>query len=196
MAPQSKTLLQAVTEDHQEIYTYYNEYLGNAHDSEAQGRWARQLTWELTRHAVGEEIIIFPLMEKHLGDQGKKLADEDRKDHQYIKERLYRLDELTPGTSEHASLLKDIMEHLKPHNDSEEQRDLPLLELALGLNNSEIAAASFTRTKKFVPTRSHPNAPNKPPFETFVALMEAPIDKLKDVFASFPSDEEIRQARN
>lgn len=45
------------------------------------------------------------------------------------------------------------MEHLKLHNDSEEQRDLPLLELALGLNNSEVAAASFTRTKKFVPTR-------------------------------------------
>lgn len=64
------------------IYISYNEYLGNAHDSEAQGRWARQLTWELARHAVGEEIIIFPLMEKHLGDQGKKLADEDRKDHQ------------------------------------------------------------------------------------------------------------------
>ncbi|KAF8810564.1 hypothetical protein BYT27DRAFT_7091551 [Phlegmacium glaucopus] len=196
MASQSKTLLHAVAEDHQEMYAYYNEYLGNAHDAEAQGRWARQLTWEVARHAVGEEIVVYPLMEKHLGEEGKKLADEDRKDHQYVKERLYTLEGLTPGTPEHASLLKDIMDHLKPHNENEEQRDLPLLEKVLGTDNSEKAAVSFTRTKKFVPTRPHPSAPNKPPFETLAGLMAAPVDKLKDAFATFPSDEEKREAKN
>ena len=45
------------------------------------------------------------------------------------------------------------MDHLRPHNDSEEQKDLPMLEKAIGIHDSKEAAASFTRTKKFVPTR-------------------------------------------
>ena len=37
---------------------------------------------------------------------------------------------------------------------------------------------------------SHPSAPNKPPFETLAGLMAAPMDKLKDIFSKFPSDQE------
>jgi len=64
------------------MYVYYDEYVKNQGNPDAQARWARQLTWELARHAVGEEIVVYPLMEKHLGAEGKKLADEDRADHQ------------------------------------------------------------------------------------------------------------------
>ena len=37
--------------------------------------------------------------------------------------------------------------------------------------------------------RAHPSAPNKPPFETIVGLMTAPLDKLLDAFAKFPTEE-------
>lgn len=66
------------------MYEYYDEYIRcvNAKDVDGASRWVRQLTWEVARHAVGEEIVVYPLMEKHMGDQGKKLADEDRDAHQ------------------------------------------------------------------------------------------------------------------
>lgn len=66
------------------MYEYYEEYnkAVDAKDNDAASRWARQLTWEVARHAAGEEIIVYPLMEKHLGEEGKKLADEDRAEHQ------------------------------------------------------------------------------------------------------------------
>jgi len=64
------------------MYEYYSNYVDSQGDPDAQARWARQFTWEVARHAVGEEIVIYPLMEKHLGEQGKKLADDDRADHQ------------------------------------------------------------------------------------------------------------------
>ncbi len=38
---------------------------------------------------------------------------------------------------------------------------------------------------KFI-SRAHPNAPNKPPFETVAGLMAAPLDKLRDLFEKFP----------
>ncbi|KAF8960821.1 HHE domain-containing protein [Flammula alnicola] len=194
MATHSMTLLEAVADDHQEMYTYYDQYLKNAGNNEAQERWARQFTWEVARHAVGEELVVYPLMEQHLGAQGKQLADKDREDHQKVKELLYQLESIAPGSQEHASLLKSVMERLRPHNDSEEKTDLPLLMKALSAEDSAHAVTSFKRTKKFAPTRTHPGAPDKPPFETLAGLLAAPVDKLKDMFAQFPTQEEKEAA--
>jgi hypothetical protein len=87
------------------------------------------------------------------------------------------------------------------------------LEKALGPEQSENVAKSFQRTKKFVPTRwvlvhfgihpdiltvcnrPHPNAPARPPYETFIGFLSAPIDKLKDYFSTFPSEEEQQEVR-
>jgi hypothetical protein len=66
------------------MYEYYDEYMRakDKSDIDAQSRWARQLTWEVARHAVGEEIVVYPLMEKHLGEKGLKLTNNDRAEHQ------------------------------------------------------------------------------------------------------------------
>ncbi len=134
--------------------------------------------------------------------------------YQQVKILLSKLETLSPGTAEHFAILKDIMDHLKPHNDSEEHTDLSLLEKAIGAEASEKAARSFSRTKMFAPTRSvqvqavgcnhylssiysaHPYAPDKPPFETLVGLLAAPIDKLKDAFSKFPTEEQKKAAKN
>lgn len=65
------------------MYEYHDQYkrARERGDVEAQTRWVNQLRWEIARHAVGEEIVVYPLMEKHLGDKGKKLADHDREEH-------------------------------------------------------------------------------------------------------------------
>ena len=65
------------------MYEYYDHYkkARDAGDVDKSERWARQLIWEVARHAVGEEIVVYPLMEQHLGEEGKRLADEDREAH-------------------------------------------------------------------------------------------------------------------
>ena len=68
-----------------------------------------------------------------------------------MKEQLYRLESLSPSTVEFQSLLEQTMGNLRVHCDSEEE-DLPLLEFLLGIEKSKEAAASFQRTKMFVPT--------------------------------------------
>lgn len=64
------------------MYEYYSYYQKSAGDADAQARWARQLTWEVARHAIGEELIVYPLMQELLGAEGKRMADEDRAQHQ------------------------------------------------------------------------------------------------------------------
>ncbi|EKM77816.1 hypothetical protein AGABI1DRAFT_115059 [Agaricus bisporus var. burnettii JB137-S8] len=192
---QARSLRDVITEDHREIMAYFDEYKKNQNDSSAQERWTNLFTWEVARHSVGEEIVVYPLMEKYLGAQGHDLAEGDRRDHQYVKERLYKLQGMAPGSKEHASLMQDIVDHLKSHIESEESQDLPALEKAIGPQESQRVAKSFERTKKFVPTRPHPSAPARPPYETFVGFLSAPIDKLKDYFSTFPTDEEKQEAR-
>ena len=89
-------------------------------------------------------------------------------------------------TSQFDSLLDQLMNELTKHMKDECDIDLPQLEKELGADSDSLAK-SFERTKMFVPTRSHPWAPDKPPFETVVGLMTAPLDKLQDIFRSFPS---------
>lgn len=85
----------------------------------------------------------------------------------------------------------------------EETEDIPKLEKTLSRDESAALARLFERTKMFVPTRfvrfaldlggsnfvssrAHPNAPDKPPFDSVVGLMTAPLDKLRDLFDKFP----------
>jgi hypothetical protein len=82
--------------------------------------------------------------------------------------------------------LKALMSDLAQHIKEEEAEDLPKLEDAISAEESEKLTKSFGRTKMFVPSRSHPSAPDKPPFETAVGLMTAPIDHLADLFRSWP----------
>jgi len=189
MASKQKSLTDAIKEDHQEMYEYHEYYKKSAGDADAQARWANQLRWEIARHAVGEEIIVYPLMEKHLGAEGLKLTDHDREEHQHVKEMLSTMESLTPGTGEYDKILERMMASLHHHNDDEEIKDLPLLEPHLGEDASKHAASQFSLTKKFVPTRAHPGAPNKPPFETFAGFLVAPMDMLKDAFTKFPTEE-------
>ncbi|KLO15214.1 hypothetical protein SCHPADRAFT_825155 [Schizopora paradoxa] len=212
-ATSSGPLTESIKDDHQEMYDYYDKYTeahaaGNEKDAIA---WANQLVWEVVRHAVGEEIVVYPLMEKHMGDEGKRLADEDRKEHHTVKQLLYdfeslRTSSVLPGKSneteiaeQQSTILKAVMDHLHKHNDSEEQNDLPYLEPKLGVEGSKKAAGDFKRTKKFAPTLPHPSAPDQPPFETVVGLMQAPIDKLLDLFKTFPSAElkaELKESKD
>lgn len=81
-------------------------------------------------------------------------------------------------------IFKDLQKHVK----DEEINDLPTLEKALTGDATADIAKSFERTKMFAPTRSHPNAPDKPPFETVAGLLEAPMDRLADIFRRFPDE--------
>lgn len=64
--------------------------------------------------------------------------------------------------------------------------DLSNLETCITADESKRLAASFDRTKHFVPTRAHPSAPDRPPYQTAVGLITAPLDYLQDLFRKWP----------
>jgi len=58
--------------------------------------------------------------------------------------------------------LKTVIQALDAHIKEEEAEDLPKLEEVLSKEDSEAAGREFHVTRQFVPTRSHPLAPDKP----------------------------------
>ncbi|KAF3154922.1 hypothetical protein TWF569_010543 [Orbilia oligospora] len=183
--PIMSALTDAIKRDHSVLNKYYEKIVGTD-DLDTQTRYQNLFTWELARHSIGEELVVYPAFEKHLGAKGKEMADKDREDHQKVKNVLYKFQSMKAQDPEFLKTFQDLFKDLKEHIKDEENNDLPALERQLDSDSSDGYARSFERTKLFVPTRSHPTAPDKPPFETVAGLMAAPLDKLMDVFRKFP----------
>ncbi|KAI1466877.1 hemerythrin HHE cation binding domain-containing protein [Daldinia caldariorum] len=181
---------QAIQQDHSELEEYYRRII-NSKDPDEQLRFQNAFIWELARHAIAEELVVYPVLEEAVAD-GKERADKDRDEHQKVKEQLYEFQKLRPGDPSFSPTLEALYKDLKQHIKEEEEQDLVKLEDALGLTRSKELSQKFEKTKMFTPTRSHPRAPNKPPFETVVGLMTAPIDKIRDLFTKFPDMESTK----
>ncbi|KAA8641975.1 hypothetical protein EYZ11_004264 [Aspergillus tanneri] len=173
-----------IKEDHREIEATYDRII-TSYDRDEQIRFQNLFTWELARHFVGEELIIYPAFEKHIPD-GASIADKNRKVHQRVKEQLKTFQTMDPTNPRYIPTIKTLMENLAPHIREEEDSQLGALENALSSHDSEHMSKSFNRTKIFVPSRAHPGAPSKPPFETVVGLLTAPVDQLADLFRKWP----------
>lgn len=177
-----------IKHDHAELEQCYNTIM-TAEDPSTQTRFQNLFVWELARHSIAEELVVYPAFEKYIPD-GKLMADKDRAEHQEVKNLLYDFQSMSPKDAKFIPTLQSLWSTLSKHIKEEERHDLPALEKHINSDRSMKMAKSFQTTKHFVPTRSHPSAPNKPPYETAVGLLTTPMDKLMDMFKRFPTEDE------
>ncbi|KAF1978810.1 HHE domain-containing protein [Bimuria novae-zelandiae CBS 107.79] len=182
------TVSEPIIHDHKELKQFYNEVVNNSNDHDHQDRYGNQFTWELARHSIAEELVIYPAFEKYLGQEGKNMAESDRKQHHQVKEHLKKFQNLKASHPDYVPELKSLWAILEKHIQEEEQNDLPKFEKVLSQHEeaSTKLAVNFQRVKAFIPTRSHPSAGENPYFESLAGLLAAPMDKLADLFRKFP----------
>lgn len=200
-----RTISEAIGNDHK-IIDSYAEKIKSSSTLQEKTEWRNQFTWALARHAVSEELTMYPAMEKHMGKEGTELTDVDRQQHQavsivdqyadptyihQVKEDLYKLQSMSPNDSQFMPLFDQLLHDLHTHIEHESNEDMPRLEKLLSREESRALANQFERTKIILPTRSHPSAPNKPYFENFAALLAAPIDRFADLLRAFPSESKL-----
>jgi len=190
----TRPLTASIISDHDELREYHSKYLDAKTDNDARNAWANQFRWKLAIHSVAEELIWYPAIERAFpGEEGKKMADKNRMEHQQVKEDLEQFEKLNINDPEFAMIFAKIFRELGPHLEDEEQNELPAFEEKISEEESASLAKQFERTKKMVPTRSHPMVPSKPPFETIAGMLSLPMDKLKDAFSSFPDASEVNK---
>ncbi|KAJ5360835.1 hypothetical protein N7517_010026 [Penicillium concentricum] len=162
-------ILPAIKHDHCELESHSHKILSSTNPDQ-QTRFQNQFVWELARHLIGEELVVYPAMITSLPDgQGLKTFQE-----------------LSSTDPRFLPTLKGLMRDLGIHARHEEDVDLPRLEELLSKDESVELTKSLDRVKIFIPSRAHPLAPTEPFFETAVGLLTAPIDMLADLFRKWP----------
>ncbi|KAJ5735312.1 uncharacterized protein N7483_000437 [Penicillium malachiteum] len=180
----SQRILPAIKNEHADLHSHSNKILISLNPDE-QTRYQNLFTWELARHIIGEELIIYPAIARHVHG-GNAISNRNRTEHQEIKEQLKMFQGLRSTDPRFAPTLEALIADLQTHTHREETEDLVSLEEVLSSEQSEALTGLLKRTRMFIPSRSHPLSPSKPPFETVVGLLTAPVDMVADLFRKWP----------
>ncbi|KAL2649338.1 hypothetical protein R1flu_017466 [Riccia fluitans] len=182
-------IIDKIKHDHRELEQYFENYKNatkQGDETEAR-KWFNQFVWEISRHSVSEELVMYPMLAS-LGDKGQQLADQSRADHHKIKEFLSELQK-TSDMNKFDEMMDAMFGNLKDHIKLEEKEDLTYLEQNTEASARETAGKTFALGKNIAPTNPHPEVPEKlVAVEAAVGLLIAPLDKLSDFFKPFPSN--------
>ncbi|KAK0755598.1 LOW QUALITY PROTEIN: hypothetical protein N5P37_011840 [Trichoderma harzianum] len=153
---------------------------GGLNDLDEQTRYQYLFDWEPALHSISEELVVYPVFEKNLTIMyDQQIAQKDRQGAAFSSSKSYPLKNLDfiPALK---NICSDLMQHIR------RREDLPKLEQAVSVEESQHLSNSFQRTKKFMPTHSRSSAPDMPPFKKEFRLLSAPLDNLMDAFKKFP----------
>lgn len=104
-----------------------------------------------------------------------------------MKSALYELDHMHAAQDGFEEQLDRVMTPLLHHMREEEDSILPQLAQSCWERELVELGDRFQSVKSKIPTHPHPYAPNRPPLETVVAYLTAPLDKAFDAMVrDFP----------
>ena len=134
---------------------------------------------ELVRHAVAEEMYIYPAMKKYL-PEGEKAVEHDIEEHKELEETMKRLEDVDVSTPEFEQALRKLEEILADHVQDEENDQFPELRRRIPHDELVELAGKVETAKKLAPTRPHPAAPNAELFHKLVGPGVGLVDRLRD----------------
>jgi uncharacterized membrane protein/hemerythrin superfamily protein len=148
-------------------------------DPTARRDQADQLIAELVRHAVAEEMHVYPAMREHLPD-GEQAVQHDLEEHQELETLLKELEGVDAADPQFLQVLGRVETTLADHIADEEGSHFPQLRAALPREELVALAAKVQAAKKAAPTRPHPAAPNSKLFHQLAGPGVGLVDRLRD----------------
>ncbi|OJF12804.1 hemerythrin domain-containing protein [Couchioplanes caeruleus] len=134
---------------------------------------------ELVRHAVAEEMYVYPAMRKHL-PEGDKAVEHDVEEHKELEEAMKKLEDLDVSGVEFEEALRRLEEILTDHVQDEESDQFPEMRRRIPREELTELAGKVETAKKLAPTRPHPGAPNNELFHKLVGPGVGLVDRLRD----------------
>jgi hemerythrin superfamily protein len=190
----NKPIEELIVADHKDIMSFYHEFDKTSKEEDAL-KWLRQFIWELARHSIAEELILYPVYKGKI-PQGESYWNKSMEEHRKIKVLLSEI-ESTSDISKIRSKMKEVIDSLNRHTDMEENEILPLVKKHVSEAERISYGNTFLRRKLIVPTRPHPSVPDSiPTIQSLVGLLVAPIDKFRDViFSNFPDQDTVNRIK-
>jgi hemerythrin superfamily protein len=164
MAEQQGDVIEILERDHREVEQMFSELetLRSASTDEARSRRKEltdQVTIELVRHSVAEEVLVYPQVERKVSAEE---AEHAREEHAEAEEVLHRLEKLDADDPAFDDELATLMAEIRHHIEDEEGQMFTHMRQAIDADELRKLGSRVEAFKKVAPTRPHPNVPNEP----------------------------------
>ena len=187
MAEQTgQDVVDVLSSDHDEFLALV-EKIKSTPEQEVRRDLADILIAELVRHAVAEEMWVYPAMKKYLED-GEAAVEHDTEEHKELEVLMKRMEGSDPAEAEFLSIVGELEEVLRDHIDDEESEQFPQLRTRIPRDELVQMGERVEKTKKIAPTRPHPGAPNAELFHKTVGVGVGMVDRLRDKLLGRPME--------
>src|SRR5215217_7094390 len=142
---------------------------------------------ELVRHAIAEEMYVYPAIRKHLAN-GAEIAEHEISEHSEAEVTMKRIEKYKHDDPKLDTEMRELMRVIRHHVSEEEGDVFPKLAAALDRAELEQLAGKVQAAKKVVPTRPHPAAPDHPPFNKLLGPGQGLVDRVRDALTGRGKD--------
>jgi hemerythrin-like domain-containing protein len=183
MANEQRDAIEVLEHDHWEVEQMFAELesLRGASTEEAKSRRkavAEQVTIELVRHSVAEEVLVYPQVDKKVSSEE---AERARKQHAEAEETLHRLEKLDPDDAAFDAALATLMGEIRQHIAEEEGQMFAHMRQVIDAEHLRKLGARVEAFKKVAPTRPHPNVPNEALPRMAAGPAASLLDRMRDL---------------
>lgn len=168
-----------LTTDHREVDEMFEQIQNADPGSSERKRVLDQLTIELVRHSVAEEMHLYPAVREHLTD-GDATADKEIHDHARVEDLLKDLEQREANEPDFNTLVNQLQGEVTAHVRDEEEQLFVSLRNTCPQQRLEELGEQTRNAKKTAPTRPHPSAPNTPPGNKLLAPGAGLVDRARD----------------
>jgi hemerythrin superfamily protein/ribosome-associated toxin RatA of RatAB toxin-antitoxin module len=175
---EGQDVVDVLTADHREATALVADIWATT-DPQERRDLADQLIAELVRHAVAEEMYVYPAMRDHLPD-GEAAVRHDIEEHQELESQMKQLEGLDGAQPQFTETLRQLESTLADHIADEEREHFPQLRASLPREELVQLAGKVEGAKKLAPTRPHPAAPNSELFHKVAGPGVGLVDRLRD----------------
>lgn len=178
MAEQAQDAIELITSDHRWVDSLFEALIAEP-STEHRTSLKEEIVMSLSRHAAAEEQLLYPLARRRLGD-GEPLVETALDEHQSLKEALRVWDTMSADDEAFIAQAEQVQSLVQEHVAEEEGVLLPKLAAAATAEELTELGTHLATAERMAPTRPHPGAPNRPPFNIVAGLTSAVVDKARD----------------
>lgn len=168
-----------LTADHREVEEYFSRLRALPVGDKQRREVLDDLTIELVRHSVAEEMYLYPAVREHVPGGGP-LADKEIEEHAEVERVLKDLEDIDVDDTRFDALVIKLITDVTEHMREEEQQLFPSLAQACSSDQLMKLGDQVRRAKKIAPTRPHPSAPDTPPGNKLLAAGAGLVDRARD----------------
>ncbi|MFF0109522.1 hemerythrin domain-containing protein [Streptomyces hirsutus] len=169
-----------LTTDHREVDELFAQIENQPVGDPRRRELADELTIELVRHSVAEEMHLYPAVREHV-EGGNEIADKELTDHAEVEQHLKDLEGLDAQDPQFNHLVAKLKLEVSEHVRDEEDRLFPLLAAACTPEVLDDLGDRIRTAKKIAPTRPHPSAPDTPPGNKLLGPGAGLVDRARDL---------------